>query len=104
MAFRMVRWTNISELALSNWPWLQAQDLGLHRDATLWQMNGKSMFTSQELQARKQIWWACVRADKCVELELSPCLCLISASDIRQYTWAGRQQSQSHILIPRRPR
>ncbi|KAF8506800.1 fungal-specific transcription factor domain-containing protein [Russula emetica] len=41
-----------------------AQDLGLHRDATLWQMNGKGMFTLQELQARKQIWWACIRADK----------------------------------------
>jgi hypothetical protein len=41
-----------------------AQDLGLHRDATLWQMNGRSMFTLQELQARKQIWWACIRADK----------------------------------------
>lgn len=41
-----------------------AQDLGLHRDATLWQMNGRSMFTPQELQARKQIWWGCIRADK----------------------------------------
>jgi len=41
-----------------------AQDLGLHRDAARWQMNGRVMFTPQELQARKQIWWGCVRADK----------------------------------------
>jgi hypothetical protein len=27
------------------------------------------MFTPEELQARKQIWWACIRADKCVEFE-----------------------------------
>lgn len=27
-------------------------------------MNGSNMFTPEELQARKQIWWACVRADK----------------------------------------
>ncbi|KAH9044579.1 fungal-specific transcription factor domain-containing protein [Lactarius pseudohatsudake] len=40
-----------------------AQDLGLHRDATNWQMNSKKMFSIQELQARKQIWWACSRAD-----------------------------------------
>ncbi|KAI0308118.1 fungal-specific transcription factor domain-containing protein [Multifurca ochricompacta] len=41
-----------------------AQDLGLHRDAANWQMNGRNMFSTQELQARKQIWWACNRADK----------------------------------------
>ncbi|KAI0257234.1 fungal-specific transcription factor domain-containing protein [Lactifluus subvellereus] len=41
-----------------------AQDLGLHRDAALWKMNGRNMFSPQELQARKQIWWGCVRADK----------------------------------------
>ena len=33
-------------------------------------MNGSSMFTPEELQARKQIWWACIRADKYVEFEL----------------------------------
>ncbi|KAI0068074.1 hypothetical protein BV25DRAFT_1875230 [Artomyces pyxidatus] len=41
-----------------------AQDLGLHRDAHSWQMNHRSMFSPMELQARKQIWWACNRADK----------------------------------------
>jgi len=41
-----------------------AQDLGLHRDATPWRINGGSMFTPQELQARQQIWWSCIRADK----------------------------------------
>ncbi|KAF8260725.1 fungal-specific transcription factor domain-containing protein [Lactarius quietus] len=40
-----------------------AQDLGLHRDATNWQMSGSKMFNTQELQARKQMWWACSRAD-----------------------------------------
>ncbi|KAI0049260.1 hypothetical protein FA95DRAFT_1557057 [Auriscalpium vulgare] len=41
-----------------------AQDLGLHRDAQHWQIHDKDMFSPMELQARKQIWWAAMRADK----------------------------------------
>ncbi|THH18408.1 hypothetical protein EW146_g2572 [Bondarzewia mesenterica] len=41
-----------------------AYDLGLHRDADKWQVSGGNLFSPMELQARKQIWWACTRADK----------------------------------------
>ncbi|KAI0036598.1 fungal-specific transcription factor domain-containing protein, partial [Vararia minispora EC-137] len=40
-----------------------AMDLGLHRDASTWQTNGRTLFSPMELQARKQIWWACQKAD-----------------------------------------
>jgi len=77
-----------------------AQDLGLHRDATPWRINGGSMFTPQELQARQQIWWSCIRADKCVGRVLYiPKLVLFNRADIPQYTWAGRRQSRNGTLI-----
>ncbi|KAF9225551.1 hypothetical protein BS17DRAFT_751446 [Gyrodon lividus] len=41
-----------------------AQDLGLNRAADNWQFNGKRMFSAEENQVRKQIWWACCIADK----------------------------------------
>ncbi|TFY75036.1 hypothetical protein EWM64_g8976, partial [Hericium alpestre] len=41
-----------------------AQDLGLNRDAANWQVNGGKLFSPIELQVRRQIWWACNRADK----------------------------------------
>ncbi|KAF8846123.1 hypothetical protein BDN67DRAFT_1064611 [Paxillus ammoniavirescens] len=41
-----------------------AQDLGLNRAADNWQFNGRRMFSAEENQVRKQIWWACCIADK----------------------------------------
>jgi hypothetical protein len=41
-----------------------AQDLGLNRAADNWQFSGRKMFSDQENQERKQIWWACCIADK----------------------------------------
>ncbi|TFY53230.1 hypothetical protein EVG20_g10211 [Dentipellis fragilis] len=41
-----------------------AQDLGLNRDGAHWEGHGRKLFTHMELQARRQIWWACNRADK----------------------------------------
>ncbi|KAI6120679.1 fungal-specific transcription factor domain-containing protein [Pisolithus croceorrhizus] len=41
-----------------------ALDLGLNRSADNWQCNGKRMFSAEENQVRKQIWWACCIADK----------------------------------------
>ncbi|KIO08530.1 hypothetical protein M404DRAFT_23073 [Pisolithus tinctorius Marx 270] len=41
-----------------------ALDLGLNRSADDWQCNGKRMFSAEENQVRKQIWWACCIADK----------------------------------------
>ncbi|KAF9245870.1 fungal-specific transcription factor domain-containing protein [Melanogaster broomeanus] len=43
-----------------------AQDLGLNRAADNWQFNGRRMFSAEENQVRKQIWWACCIADKYV--------------------------------------
>ncbi|KIJ66200.1 hypothetical protein HYDPIDRAFT_26571 [Hydnomerulius pinastri MD-312] len=41
-----------------------AQDLGLNRAADNWQFNKARMFSAEENQVRKQIWWACCIADK----------------------------------------
>ncbi|KAI9570337.1 fungal-specific transcription factor domain-containing protein [Boletus coccyginus] len=41
-----------------------ALDLGLNRAADNWQFNGRKMFSDEENQERKQIWWACCVADK----------------------------------------
>lgn len=43
---------------------MQAYDLGLHRGSDKWKIGNKPLFTPEELQARKQLWWACNRADK----------------------------------------
>lgn len=47
---------------------IQALDLGLNRAADNWQFNGRKMFSDEENQVRKQIWWACCIADKYVSL------------------------------------
>lgn len=41
-----------------------AHDLGLNRASDSWQVSGINIFTPEENQARKQIWWACIMADK----------------------------------------
>jgi len=41
-----------------------AQDLGLNRNADKWQYRGVDLFTAQEKQMRKQLWFACVMADE----------------------------------------
>ncbi|KAG1871132.1 fungal-specific transcription factor domain-containing protein [Suillus tomentosus] len=41
-----------------------AQDLGLNRAADNWQLNGRKMFSLEENQVRKHIWWGCCIADK----------------------------------------
>jgi hypothetical protein len=41
-----------------------AQDLGLNRNADKWQYRGVDLFSPQEKQMRKQIWFACVTADE----------------------------------------
>lgn len=47
---------------------IQALDLGLNRAADNWQFNERKMFSDEENQERKQIWWACCIADKYVSL------------------------------------
>ncbi|KAG0702716.1 fungal-specific transcription factor domain-containing protein [Suillus ampliporus] len=41
-----------------------AQDLGLNRAADNWQFQGRKMFSLEENQVRKHIWWGCCIADK----------------------------------------
>ncbi|OAX40867.1 hypothetical protein K503DRAFT_567355 [Rhizopogon vinicolor AM-OR11-026] len=41
-----------------------AQDLGLNRAADNWQLHGNKLFSVEENQVRKHIWWACCIADK----------------------------------------
>ncbi|KAF8640616.1 hypothetical protein AX17_000277 [Amanita inopinata Kibby_2008] len=41
-----------------------AFDLGMNCDSTSWRINGQDLFTREELQTRKQIWWSCYLADR----------------------------------------
>lgn len=43
-----------------------AQDLGLHKNADKWVNVGKTLFTPEELQERRRIWYGCVVMDKYV--------------------------------------
>lgn len=43
-----------------------AQDLGLHKNADKWSNVGKVLFTNDELQERRRIWYGCVMMDKFV--------------------------------------
>ena len=42
----------------------QAYDLGLNCDSSGWQMHGHDLFSPEETQVRRQIWWACVLTDR----------------------------------------
>ncbi|KAH7923243.1 hypothetical protein BV22DRAFT_1093249 [Leucogyrophana mollusca] len=53
-----------------------AQDLGLNRAADRWQFNGAPMFSAEENQARKQIWWACCVADKYSSIYMGRPVCI----------------------------
>lgn len=43
-----------------------AQDMGLHKSADKWVNVGKTLFTPDELQERRRIWYGCVVMDKYV--------------------------------------
>lgn len=43
-----------------------AQDLGLHKAADKWVNVGKTLFTPDELQERRRVWYGCVIMDKYV--------------------------------------
>ncbi len=59
-----------------------AQDLGLHKNADQWKNVRQSLFTNEELQERRRIWYGCVVMDKYVssyigtETALSSLCCL----------------------------
>src|SRR6267154_3405326 len=38
--------------------------LGLNRDSSKWKMHGHDLFSEEETQVRRQIWWACVISDR----------------------------------------
>jgi hypothetical protein len=63
MAIRMVRpvmHENHSTTFLAG----QAFDLGMNCDSTNWKINGRDLFTREELQTRRQIWWSCYLIDR----------------------------------------
>lgn len=41
-------------------------DLGLNRDSTNWKLHGHDLFSAEETQTRRQIWWSCCVADRWV--------------------------------------
>lgn len=41
-----------------------AQDLGLHKSADKWTSIGRALFSANELQERRRIWYGCVIMDK----------------------------------------
>lgn len=42
----------------------QAFDLGLNCDSATWKMHGHDLFSPEETQTRRQIWWACILTDR----------------------------------------
>ncbi|KAL4247550.1 hypothetical protein ABKN59_007339 [Abortiporus biennis] len=46
-----------------------AQDLGMHKNADKWTNVGKNLFTPDELQERRRIWYGCVVMDNLDEVE-----------------------------------
>ena len=43
-----------------------AQDLGMHKNADKWSNVGKTLFSAEQLQTRRRIWYGCVVMDKYV--------------------------------------
>ena len=43
---------------------VQAIDLGMNCNSDTWKMHGHPLFTAEETQIRRQIWWACVLTDR----------------------------------------
>ncbi|KAF9567781.1 hypothetical protein CPC08DRAFT_739993 [Agrocybe pediades] len=41
-----------------------AYDLGLNCDSSNWKMHGHDLFSAEETQTRRQIWWVCVQTDR----------------------------------------
>ncbi|KAG2022902.1 nuclear protein [Coprinopsis cinerea AmutBmut pab1-1] len=41
-----------------------AYDLGLNCDSSQWKINGHALFTQEETQTRRQIWWTCCMVDR----------------------------------------
>ncbi|KAL0951642.1 hypothetical protein HGRIS_008322 [Hohenbuehelia grisea] len=41
-----------------------AIDLGMNCDTAKWKSHGKELFSSEETQLRRQIWWTCMAADR----------------------------------------
>ncbi|KAF9469792.1 fungal-specific transcription factor domain-containing protein [Collybia nuda] len=41
-----------------------AMDLGLNCDSSTWKIHGHKLFSPEEIQTRRQIWWSCCLADR----------------------------------------
>lgn len=66
MAIRMVRSAPTTCPRLCILTNVQAFDLGMNCDSTDWRINGQDLFTREELQTRRQIWWSCYLVDRYV--------------------------------------
>ncbi|KXN88828.1 Nitrogen assimilation transcription factor nirA [Leucoagaricus sp. SymC.cos] len=42
----------------------KAFDLGLNCDSSKWKVHGHDLFSQEETQTRRQVWWACILADR----------------------------------------
>ncbi|EPQ54209.1 hypothetical protein GLOTRDRAFT_122008 [Gloeophyllum trabeum ATCC 11539] len=56
-----------------------AQDLGLHRALDNWQYQGKELFSAEDTQIRRQVWWCCNIADKYVSVYMGRPVCIKEA-------------------------
>jgi hypothetical protein len=65
---------------------LQAFDLGMNCDSTDWRINGKDLFTREELQTRRQIWWSCYLVDRYV-MWIAIMYGADNVADMRQSIW-----------------
>lgn len=57
----------------------KAFDLGLNCDSSGWKMHGHDLFSPEETQTRRQIWWACTLTDRWVPFRY-PCQLVLNFS------------------------
>lgn len=66
-------WANIG-LAIR-----MAIDLGLNLNAEKWKLNGVGLFSPDEVQTRRHIWWACLLADRYGSMYMGRPICIRDA-------------------------
>lgn len=71
-----------------------AQDLGLHKSADKWTSIGRALFSGNELQERRRIWYGCVVMDKYLSAYIGAyqaCPTLVGADPFVNYRSARRR-------------
>lgn len=54
-----------------------AIDLGLNRNADKWQYRGADLFSPEDKQMRKQVWYGCIMADEYSSVYMGKCLRMV---------------------------